>query len=305
MGKNKYLIVLVGPTAVGKTDLSIMLARQFNCSIISADSRQLFREMNIGTAKPTEDQLKEVQHYFINSHSIKEDYSVGKYEEEVVALLDKLFSKNDIQILTGGSGLYVKAVCEGLDEFPDVDPEVREILNKTLEEEGLDFLLKELKFVDPVYYETVDRDNAHRVVRALEIFRQTGMPISAFRKNIRKERPFNIVKIGINRERHDLYNRIDERMERMISAGLLEEAKILYPYKDKAALQTVGYSEIFDFIDGKQSWEETERLLKRNSRRYAKRQMTWFNKDKEIIWFEAGDLTKLTIYLSGQLNSVK
>jgi tRNA dimethylallyltransferase len=299
MANHKYLIIIVGPTAVGKTDLSLKLAKRFSSMIVSADSRQLFKEMTIGTAKPTAEQLAEVPHYFINSHSIKEDYNVGKYETEAMRLLEKLFAENNIVILTGGSGLYVKAVCEGLDEFPDTDPQIRETLNKILQEEGLEFLLKELKSADPEYYEEVDTRNAHRVIRALEIFRQTGMPISAFRKKIRKERPFKIIKIGITRERKDLYARIDERMENMISCGLKEEAERLYPYKDKPALQTVGYSEIFDFIDGKQDWEETVRLLKRNSRRYAKRQMTWFNKDKEIVWFEAGDADKIINYLNG------
>ncbi|HXA00916.1 MAG TPA: tRNA (adenosine(37)-N6)-dimethylallyltransferase MiaA, partial [Cytophagaceae bacterium] len=241
----------------------------------------------------------------VNSHSIAEDYNVGKYEAEVISLLEKLFLEKDIVILTGGSGLYVRAVCEGFDEFPEADPEIRKILNKILKEEGIEALLKELKPADPEYYERVDKGNAHRIIRALEVFRQTGLPISAFRKNIRKERPFEIIKIGINRDRKDLYKRIDERMDQMIATGLLEEASRLYQHKDKPALQTVGYSEIFDFIDGKQNWEETVRLLKRNSRRYAKRQMTWFNRDKEIVWFEAGKVLKVTEYLRQQLNLEK
>jgi tRNA dimethylallyltransferase len=297
----KSLIVLVGPTAVGKTDLSLRLAKHFACSVISADSRQLFREMNIGTAKPSVRDLEKVPHYFINSHSIRDDYSVGKYEEEAVKLLEDLFQRNNIQILVGGSGLYIKAVCEGFDEFPDTDPAIRDTLNKTFEAEGLIPLLHELYAKDPAYFEVVDRANAHRIIRALEVFRQTGVPFSEFRKNVRKERPYKIIKIGIHCDRKKLYQRIDERMDQMIEDGLLEEAKQLYVFKDKPALQTVGYSEIFDFMDGKQSWEETVRLLKRNSRRYAKRQMTWFNKDKEIVWFEAGEDEKITEFIRTML----
>jgi tRNA dimethylallyltransferase len=296
----KYLIVIVGPTAVGKTGLSLKLAKELKCSIVSADSRQLFREMNIGTAKPSVRDLEEVQHYFINSHSIKDDYSVGKYEEEAVKLLEDLFQQNNIQILVGGSGLYVKAVCEGFDEFPDIDPSIRNSLNKTFEAEGLIPLLHELYSKDPEYFEMVDRANVHRIIRALEVFRQTGIPFSAYRKNIRKERPYKIIKIGIHCDRKKLYQRIDERMDQMLAEGLLEEAKSLYAYRHKSALQTVGYSEIFDFMDGKQDWEETVRLLKRNSRRYAKRQMTWFNKDKEIVWFEAGEEDKILSYIESQ-----
>jgi len=297
----KFLIVLVGPTAVGKTDLSLKLAREYNCSIISADSRQLFKEMNIGTAKPSVQNLKEAPHYFINSHSILEDYSVGKYEQEISELLEKLFKENNIQILTGGSGLYIKAVCEGFDEFPEIDPEVRNNLNKTFEAEGLIPLLQELYINDPEYFEIVDRANAHRVIRALEVFRQTGIPFSSFRKNTKKERPYSIIKIGIHRDRKELYQRIEERMDQMIADGLLEEVKQLYAFKDKPALQTVGYSEIFDFIDGKKNWEETLTLLKQNSRRYAKRQMTWFNKDKEITWFEAGEENEILKFIRQQI----
>jgi tRNA dimethylallyltransferase len=304
MKDQKYLLVLVGPTAVGKTDLSIEIAKQFGSPIISADSRQLFKEMSIGTAKPTQDQLAAIPHFFINSHSISVDYSVGKYETEAMALLEKLYRDKNVLILSGGSGLYVKAVCEGFDDFPDLDPGIRKALNREFESEGLEPLLKELYSVDPAYYETVDRSNVHRVIRALEVFRQTGLPISHFRRNTAKERSFKIIKVGITRERKELYKRIDERIDDMLNAGLLEEVKTLYPYKDKPALQTVGYSEIFDFLDGKESWEETVRLIKRNSRHYAKRQMTWFNKDKEIIWFEATEPAKIKEYLTQQLRSV-
>jgi tRNA dimethylallyltransferase len=305
MGRQKHLIVLVGPTAVGKTDLSLKLAQDFQCPIVSADSRQLYKEMSIGTAKPSKEQLKEARHYFINSYSISEEYNAGKYEVDSILLLEKLFLETDMVILAGGSGLYVKAVCEGFDEFPKVNGEIRETLNKIFENEGLEPLLEELKFSDPQYYDIVDKNNAHRIIRALEVIRGTGEPVSAFRTNARRERSFKIIKIGINCDRKDLYKRIDERMEQMISAGLLDEVKGLYQYKNKQALQTVGYSEIFDFIDGKQSWEETIRLLKRNSRRYAKRQLTWFNKDKEITWFNTEAYSQVIGYIKKQFINLK
>jgi tRNA dimethylallyltransferase len=297
MKQQKYLIVLTGPTAVGKTELSLHLAKEFNSVIVSADSRQIFKEMNIGTAKPSAEEMTSVQHYFVSSHSVTEDYNVGKYEVEVISLLKKLFLQKDIILLVGGSGLYIKAVCEGLDEFPESDPGIRTKLNDELNEKGFSSLQEKLKFVDPEYYEIIDKNNPHRVIRALEVFYKTGIPISAFRTNRKKERFFEVIKIGIRRDREDLYRRIDKRMDDMLEEGLLEEARSLYLFKDKTALQTVGYSEIFEFIDGRQTWEETVRLLKRNSRRYAKRQMTWFNKDNEIEWFEPHEAERIKNYI--------
>jgi tRNA dimethylallyltransferase len=297
MGRTNYLVVVVGPTAVGKTALCVKLAKNFQTDIISADSRQVFREMNIGTAKPTEEEMEHVPHYFINTHSIKDDFNVGQFEEEAIHLLEKLFEKKQLVFVTGGSGLYIKALCEGLDEFPEIDPDVREGLNSRLAEKGLQALLDELILLDPDYYKMVDKANPQRVIRALEVCKATGLPYSSFRKTNKKERPFKIIKVGLTRDRKELYNRIDQRMDAMLKQGLLEEARSLYAYKEKNALQTVGYQELFDFIAGKYDWEETVRLLKRNSRRYAKRQMTWFGKDKEIKWFDPKEEDRILEYI--------
>jgi tRNA dimethylallyltransferase len=286
MENKKTLIVIVGPTASGKTALSVKIAKLFNTEIISADSRQFYKEMNIGTAKPTIKEMDGVVHHFINSHSITEEYSIGKYEKEALVVLEDIFQAHDVVVMVGGSGLYVKVVCEGMDEIPDTDPEIRAVLADKLNKEGLTVLLEELKKVDPIYYDQVDRSNTQRVVRALEVFQSTGVPYSDFRKGEKKERPFNIIKIGLLWDRTELYNRIDQRMDVMIQEGLFEEAKNLYPYKNSNALQTVGYKEIYDYMDGQYDKEEAIRLLKRNSRRYAKRQMTWFNKDKEVVWMD-------------------
>ncbi|KAA5542526.1 tRNA (adenosine(37)-N6)-dimethylallyltransferase MiaA [Adhaeribacter rhizoryzae] len=283
------LVVIAGPTAVGKTELCLKLARQLNTNIISADSRQFYREMNIGTAKPNAAELSAVKHYFINSHSITEEYSCGAFEADTLALLDKLFREKQTIILTGGSGLYIQAVCEGLDEMPDIMPAVRENLMLQLEQQGLENLLTQLQSLDPAYYEQVDRANPQRVIRALEVCYSSGQPYSVYRAGSRKQRPFKIVKIGLTRDRAELYQRIDQRMEEMLAMGLMEEAKSLYPYRAHNALQTVGYKEIFDFMEEKQDWPETVRLLKRNSRRYAKRQLTWFRRDPEFKWFHPED----------------
>jgi tRNA dimethylallyltransferase len=300
---SKNLLVVAGPTAVGKTSLCVRLAHIFNTEIVSADSRQVFKELNIGTAKPTEEEMQGVAHHFINTHSIKEDFNVGQFEEEAMKVLDELFRKKDVVILTGGSGLYIQALCEGLDAFPDIDPHVRTELNKSLEKDGLLFLLNELKVLDPEYYKTVDKGNPQRVIRALEVSKGTGLAYSSFRKKKKKQRPFKIIKIGLTRDRKELYKRIDDRMEEMLKNGLLEEARSLYPHKDKNALQTVGYQEIFDFIDGKYNWDEAVRLLKRNSRRYAKRQMTWFGKDNEIEWFDPKEEDRIVEYINSKILS--
>ena len=283
---SKFLIVIAGPTAVGKTDLSIKLSRRFKTVILSADSRQFYREMNIGTAKPTLEEQQGVKHFFIDSHSISEEYSAGQFEADALEILDRVFKEKDVAILVGGSGLYVRALCEGMDEMPEISPEVREKLNARLASEGLEKLTAELKKLDPDYYDRVDKSNPQRVVRALEVCLSSGKPYSWFRSQQKKARPFRIIKIGLERPRTDLYYRINLRMDQMLEKGLLEEAKALLPYKDHNALQTVGYTEIFDFLEGKYDWEEAIRLLKRNSRRYAKRQLTWFKKDPEFTWFE-------------------
>ena len=240
------LVIIAGPTAVGKTDLCLRLATALNTDIISADSRQFYREMNIGTAKPSPAELAAVQHHFINSHSITQEYSCGAFEEDALVLLRQLFREKKIVILTGGSGLYIKALAEGLDEMPETDPAIRDKLMNQLAGSGLDSLLVELQNLDPVYFEQVDQANPQRVVRALEICYSSGQPYSFFRGRSRMERPFKIIKIGLNRERQELYHRIDQRMDQMLAQGLVEEAAALYPYRTHNALQTVGYKEIFD-----------------------------------------------------------
>ena len=282
--KHKKLVAIVGPTAVGKTGFSIMLAEHLGTEIISADSRQIFKELNIGTAKPTAFELSRVKHHFVGTRSIEEDYNAGKFETEALEKIHRLFEKYDHLILTGGSGLYVKAVCEGLDNMPEIPAGVRESLNQRLQYQGLASLVNELETRDPVYHGAVDKNNPQRVLRALEVIEATGRPFSSFRRKKQTLRPFQILKIGLELPRDILYRRIEERMDHMIEEGLLEEARALYPFKAKNALQTVGYQEIFDYIDGKYDWEQTISLLKRNSRRYAKRQFTWFKKDSAVQW---------------------
>lgn len=284
--QNHKLLVVVGATAVGKTAYCLELAKKLQTVIISADSRQFYREMNIGTAKPSAEELAEVQHYFINSHSITENYNVGQYEKDVLALLPSLFEKYPTVILTGGSGLYIDAVCKGIDDMPEIPENLREELGKRLENEGLSSILETLQALDLAYYEQVDRANTQRVLRAVEVCLASGKPYSSFRKNTAAKRPFEIEKIGLDRNREELYRRIDARMDMMLAQGLLEEAKKLLPYREHNALQTVGYKEIFDFLDGQYDWKVCVELLKRNSRRYAKRQMTWFRRDEQINWLE-------------------
>ncbi|MFD2247216.1 tRNA (adenosine(37)-N6)-dimethylallyltransferase MiaA [Pontibacter ruber] len=298
---NKYLIVVVGPTAVGKTDLCVRLAKYYNTEIISADSRQFYKEMTIGTAKPSREEQQGITHHFVDSHSITEDYNAGAYEQDVLTLLQELFRKKDVVLLTGGSGLYVRAVCEGMDEIPQADPAVREQLTELYEAQGLAPLLEQLRQLDPVYYEQVDKANPQRVIRALEVCRSSGQPYSSFRVQEKRERPFNIIRIGLNRDRQELYQRIDQRMDQMLDQGLLQEAENLYTYREHNALQTVGYKEIFDYLEGKYDWEEAVRLLKRNSRRYAKRQLTWFHKFPEYAWFHPQQWQEIIGFIDGQM----
>lgn len=292
------LVVIAGPTAVGKTELCLKLARELDTEILSADSRQFYKEMNIGTAKPSGQELEQVKHYFINSHSITEEYSCGAFESDALHLLGKLFQKKPIVILTGGSGLYIQAVYEGLNEMPETEPALRQKLINQLEAKGLESLLKQLAELDPVYYQQVDHANPQRIIRALEVCYSSGKPYSFFRGRNLQERPFKTIKIGLNRDRPELYQRIDQRMDQMLAAGLLEEAKQLYAYRSHNALQTVGYKEIFDFLEEKQDWEETVRLLKRNSRRYAKRQLTWFGRDSDFKWFHPEDWKGITAFIA-------
>ena len=291
------LIVLVGPTAVGKTDISMDIARILGCEILSADSRQFYREMKIGTAVPSDDQLAEIKHHFIRFISINDYYSSSLYERDVLRLLPELFAKNHVIILTGGSGLYIDAVCNGIDDIPDVDNDIREKYTRKYKEEGIEGLRMTLKLLDPEYYEKVDLKNHKRIIRALEICETTGRPYSIFLTKQKHPRNFRIIKTGINRSREELYSRIDRRVDDMIRNGLEEEAKNLSPVRNLNALNTVGYKEFFDFFEGKISREKAIELIKRNTRRLAKRQMTWWSKDKEIRWFKAEEKQEMFEYL--------
>ncbi|MFC2187717.1 tRNA (adenosine(37)-N6)-dimethylallyltransferase MiaA [Fulvivirgaceae bacterium LMO-SS25] len=279
------LVIISGPTAVGKTDLTIELAKFFDTEIISADSRQFYKELEIATAKPSSKQLSEVNHHFINSLSIHQKYDVIDFENESLATIGKLFKTKNIVLVSGGSGLFIRVLCEGLDPLPEVPDIVRAIINQEYEAGGLDSLQKELAQADPEYYAEVDINNPQRVIRAIEIIRTTGQKFSSFRKKKKVERPFRVLKIVLNRDREELYERINMRVDMMFEQGLLDEAKELLSFKDLNALQTVGYSELFPALQGEYSIEEADRLIKRNSRRYAKRQLTWFKKEQDSHWF--------------------
>ncbi|MCB9188325.1 MAG: tRNA (adenosine(37)-N6)-dimethylallyltransferase MiaA [Flavobacteriales bacterium] len=285
MAKEKHLIVIVGPTAIGKTSLSIKLAKHFNCPVLSADSRQFFKEIAIGTAKPSEEEMDGVPHYFIDSLSIQEDYNVGKFEEDALIILQEIFLSNDYAIMVGGSGLYVDAVCKGIDDIPK-DDQTRKQLMYELEKNGISTLQEELKLLDPEHYDNMNIHNPHRLVRALEVCRSTGRTYTSFRKNQVKDRPFEIHKIGLNADRELVYENINQRVDLMMKNGLLEEVRSVYPFKDFNSLNTVGYKELFKYIDGTYSLEEAVELIKKNTRNFAKRQMTWFKRDKETMWFE-------------------
>lgn len=291
------LIVIVGPTGSGKTDVSIELAEYFSAPIISTDSRQVFKGLPIGTAQPSEEQLTRVKHYFIADREITDEYTCGMFEKEALELLEKLFKTHDYVVAVGGSGLYVDALCNGLDQLPLADGATREQLSYRLEHNGIDDLLKELRELDEDYYNQVDRHNPARVMRALEVCLVSGRPYSQQRKCQKAERPFRIVKIGINMNREILYDRINRRVDMMIEAGLEQEARAVYPHRSLNSLQTVGYKEMFEYFDGNISYEEAVELIKRNSRRYAKRQLTWFNRDKEIEWFENKEIKKMQNFL--------
>ena len=297
----KSLVVIVGPTAVGKTSLCIDLAEALGTEIISADSRQFFREMNIGTAKPTPGELSRARHHFIDSHSIHKPFNAGDFEREALALLERLFVKYNTLIMTGGSGLYINAVTEGMADIPEIDPSIRARLNQMLAEDGLTVLTEELRQLDPVYYDQVDLNNPQRVTRALEVCLGTGKRYSELRKGEAGKRDFNVIRIGLDRPREELYERINMRMDMMLDEGLLEEARALHEFKDHQALQTVGYKEIFGYLEGEYDMEEAVRLLKRNSRRYAKRQMTWFGKDEKIRWFHPDDYEGILHYIKNQI----
>jgi tRNA dimethylallyltransferase len=292
-----FLIVLLGPTGVGKTDISIEIARNFTCEIISADSRQFFSEMRIGTAVPEDLQLSTIKHHFIRFLSVEQYYSSSIFERDVLELLPKLFSYNNKVLMCGGSGMYIDAVCNGIDDIPDVDPSVREKYIDKYREEGIEGLRVMLKFLDPEHYAKVDLKNYKRIMRALEICETAGRPYSGFLKNQKRERDFGIIKIGLERSRDDLYGRINSRVDTMISMGLEDEARQLYSFRNLNAMNSVGYREFFDFFDGKISREKAIELIKRNSRRYAKRQITWWGKDKDIKWFHPDNIQEIIKYI--------
>lgn len=290
---SKRLIVVVGPTGSGKTALAIALARHYGAPIISTDSRQVYRGMPIGTAQPTTDELSLATHYFIADREPEDDFNCGRYEVEALALLERLFVDNDYVVAVGGSGLYVKALCEGMDELPETSAELREELKQRLATDGIEPLFNELQQLDPVYAEVVDRHNPARVMRALEVCLASGRPYSEQRHGERAQRPFHIIKVGTDMPRDILYERINRRVDMMVADGLVEEVRALIPKRHLNALQTVGYRELFDYFDGHSTLEEAIDLIKRNSRRYAKRQLTWFRRDDETAWFAPSDVESI------------
>lgn len=298
----KSLIVLLGPTAVGKTELSLQLAERLGCPIISADSRQLYRDMVVATAAPTREQLARVPHHFIGTLFLTDYYSAAQYEADALALIEQLFTRHDTLLLTGGSMMYIDAVCNGIDEIPTISDEVRRAVVTRYEEEGLDVLLEELQRLDPDFYEKVDRRNPKRVIHAVEICRMTGQPYSSLRTETKKERPFDIVKIGLTRPREELYGRINSRVDAMMRDGLEAEARRLYPYRHLNALNTVGYKEMFAYFDGTYDLPTAVEKIKRNTRVYARKQMTWFRRDDTIVWFTPDDRLKLFAYVEKRLH---
>ena len=296
------LIVILGPTGVGKTNISLRLAELFGCPIVSSDSRQLFRELKIGTAAPTEKELRRVQHYFIGSQSILDVYSAGQYELDALSLLDRLFQDTNTALLVGGSMMYIDAVCNGMDDIPTVDAQTRQFWMNEFENKGLEFIQNELKRLDPKHYEEMDIQNHKRVLHALEICTITGKPFSDLRTGQRKERAFNILKIGLTRPREELYDRINRRVDQMMTDGLLNEAKQFYQYRQLNTMNTVGYKELYEYMDGTWTLEFAVNMIKQDSRRYAKRQMTWFNRDKEVHWFHPNDEDKIVEFVNESLS---
>lgn len=286
---SKTLIVITGPTAVGKTDLCLDIAKFFGIPIINADSRQIYREIKIGTAAPTEEQLQQVRHYFVGTQALTDYYSASIYEQEVMSLLDTLFQTSDYALLSGGSMMYIDALCNGIDDIPTVDDETRNTLKRRLAEEGLESLCEQLRVLDPEHYEIVDKKNPRRVVHALEICLMTGRTYTSFRTNEHKERPFNIIKIGLTRDREIIYERINRRVDIMMEQGFLDEARSVYPLRHLNALNTVGYKELFAYLDGTWSLDEAIERIKGNTRRYARKQLTWYKKDPLVTWFSPDD----------------
>ena len=297
----KTLLVLLGPTGVGKTDLSIGIAKAFGTEIISCDSRQIYKEMRIGTAVPSPGQLAAVRHHFIQMISVHDYYNSWQFEVQALERIRELFQEKEVVLMTGGSMLYIDAVCKGIDDIPTVTPEIRDALYMQFETEGLAPILAELKEADPVHYEEVDRNNYKRVIHAVEICRMTGKPYSSFRTNIKKERPFRIIKVGLNRDRDELCDRINQRVDLMMSEGLLEEARRAYPFRHLNSLNTVGYKELFNYFSGEWTLDLAVEKIKRNSRVYARKQMTWFKRDPEITWFHPDETEAIFTHLSQQI----
>lgn len=303
LSSSKYLIVLLGPTGVGKTDLSITLSYAFDAPILSADSRQFYCEMRIGTATPSSQILNTAPHHFIGNKSIKERYSCGMFELDALELLQDIYKTHTSAMLVGGSGLYIDSVCNGIDDFPSPDINLRKELYQQLANEGIESIKKQLQLLDPEYYNQVDQFNTQRLLKALEVCLQTGRPYSSFRTQPNKPRPFNTIKIGLNRTREELYQRINDRVDDMLAEGLLAEVKGLYEFKHLNSLNTVGYKEIFDFMDGKITIEEAVELIKRNSRRYAKRQITWWARDKDITWFHPDQVDLIIDFVKNRIQN--
>ncbi len=301
--KQKTLIVIAGPTAIGKTALAIEVAQYFNTEIISADSRQFFKEMSIGTAKPNSQELEQAKHHFVNSHLITDDFNVGDYENQAIASLNKIFQNHDVAVIVGGSGLYINAVLYGFDELPRASDELREQLNERLKNEGIELLQAELKQLDPDYYTEVDIHNPQRIIRALEVCLSTSKTFSSFRNKQAKPRDFNFILIGLNTDRELLYQSINQRVDLMIAAGLVDEVKSLQIHQNLNALKTVGYSEIFKYLNQEWTLPEAIEKLKQNTRNFAKRQITWFKKNEGIVWFEPTDTQKIIDFLDKRLKA--
>ena len=297
----KTLIVITGPTGVGKTELCLRIANTFRIPIINADSRQLYKEIPIGTAAPTADQLAEVRHYFVGCLHLTDYYSASNYEQDVLRLLDDLFRDSDLALMTGGSMMYIDAVCKGIDDIPTIRDDIRAMMKQRLADEGLPALVEELHKLDPEHWEIVDKNNPRRVVHALEICHQTGRTYTSFRHNEPKRRPFSIIKIGLNRPRAELYDRINARTLEMVHGGLVEEALRVLPFRDVNALNTVGYKEMFDYLDGLTTLDEAIFRIQSNTRRYARKQLTWFKRDGQMRWFEPDNIEEILNYISARI----